>query len=62
MGTMVPARMGIGFDYCFSQKFAVDFEAALLRFLEDDPLWALGGGIGFKFGALPAYGTDPAAR
>lgn len=56
------ARLGLGFDFRPSKRFAIHPQITFLRTFDDAAALIYMAGIGFNFGNLPAYGGgDPAA-
>ena len=53
----VIARIGVGFNFRISKKFAMHPEATLLRTLEADNATISVFGLGFNFGNLPNHET-----
>jgi hypothetical protein len=53
---VVLARVGLGFDFRTSKKFAVHPEVTVMLPLEDEFGMMFLGGIGFNFGSLPDFG------
>lgn len=55
------ARLGVGFDFRISPRFAIHPQVTFLRTFEDNAALIYMAGIGFNFGNLPSFGADPNA-
>lgn len=54
----VMARLGVGFDFRISPKFAIHPQVTFLRTFEENAALLYMFGLGFNFGNLPVYGAN----